>query len=247
MKLHTALISTLLLTAPTFAQDDAAEAEPFVLPAGEMTITGLVDACASHLDWNILYNEQEIASAAPGGNKSKLQRQVVTDSDGCEELLYSLLYRHGFAVVPLDPARDVYEVILMAGPRGREVANRATHKPVEQILARPNLKVPVITVVRLEHINAQLANNALRPFFASNSGGYGANSLSIGNVGNAQSLLLQGFQDQVAQAIRMIGLCDIEQPAQDYHGQPLPDYIARLEQRIKKLENRLEKLIKQAK
>jgi len=240
-----ALMSLMLLTAPAFAQDTKQQ-DPFVLPAGDITITALVDSCASYLGRNILYNQSEVQSGSSQGSTMKLQRQIVTDHAGCEELLHSLLYRKGFAVTPVDPRRDVYEVILMTGQRGREVSNRAVHKSTKEILARPDLKVMVITVVELEHINAQLANNALRPFFASTGGNYGG-SLSIGNVGNRSSLLLQGFQDQVAQAIRMLRLCDVEQPVEPYVGQPLPQYVEKLERRIAKLEKRIESLLKKVK
>ena len=241
-----ALMTAMLLTAPAFAQKDQVK-DPFVLPAGEITITQLIDACASYLEWNILYSEQEIVAGSPAGSTTKLQRQIVTDTDGCEEMLYGLLYRKGFAVTPVDPKRDVYEVIMMTGQRGREVHNRAVHKSNQEILARPDLKVMVLTVVKLEHINAQLANNALRPFFASSGGSYSGASLSIGNVGNRSSLLLQGFQDQVAQALRMIKLCDVEQPVEPYKGQPLPQFVEKLEARIAKLEKRIAALLKKDK
>ncbi|MFN3243431.1 MAG: hypothetical protein ACE37K_18150 [Planctomycetota bacterium] len=241
-----AMMSLMLLAAPAFAQESK-QKDPFVLPAGEITITDLIDACASYLEWNILYNDQEVTSGAAGPARTKLQRQIVTDLDGCEELLYGLLYRKGFAVTPIDPKRDVYEVIMMAGQRGREIANSATHKSNEEILARPELKAMVITVVKLNHINAQLANNALRPFFAHSGGGHAGSYLSIGNVGNRSSLLLQGFQDQVAQAIRMIRLCDVEQPVEGYQGQPMPQYVEKLEARIAKLEKRIDALLKKAK
>ena len=94
---------------------------------------------------------------------------------------------------------------------------------------------PVITTVKLEHINAQLANNALRPFFA---GSRGANSIQIGTVGNQQSLIVQGFQDQVAQALRVIQLADTPQdPALELiDGKPLREVIKALMARIEALE-----------
>ena len=65
----------------------------------------------------------------------------------------------------------------------------------------------VLTSVPLKHIDAAKASQQLRPFFTS---GGGRNGLSFGNAGNQRSLLLQGYANQVATAIRL--LRDVDQP-----------------------------------
>ena len=222
MKIRTVLIAALfptLLTVGTAAQDPTPEVTAkvlikastkptkFVMPAGETSVQGLVDSCATFLDINILTNPQE-SNNSPA---IQLQKQIVTDKDGCLDLLTGLLYRAGLALTSVDENLGLYEIIMMTGPRGREVMNRAQHRTVEQVLRRPNLKVAVTVVFELKHINAQIANVSLRPFFGSTGGNHGG-SMMIGNAGSTSSLLLSGMQDQVAQAIRMIRLCDVPQP-----------------------------------
>ncbi|MGK0205923.1 MAG: hypothetical protein ACI89X_001106 [Planctomycetota bacterium] len=251
MKIQTTLVAALLpalLTVGTAAQEakpDAsakvmvktqAKSTNFVMPAGETSIQDLVDGCATFLDINILINAQECAQ----GQAVKLQKQIVTDTDGCKDLLSGLLYRAGFALTSLNENLGLYEVIMMTGTRGREVMNRARHRTLEQVLQRPNLKVAVTVVVELKNINAQLANNALRPFFASTGGHNAGGSLMIGNVGSASSLLLSGMQDQVAQAIRMLRLCDVPQPERIVHAAARSTTtVKRLEKRIAALEKKI--------
>jgi hypothetical protein len=213
-------------------------AAPFVLEAGEVKLTDLIDRSAAYLKRNILTNEQEMANTGQGGNVFKLQNAISTDHDGCEELLTTMLYTRGFAVLALDESKGVYEIIAVNGPRGREIFNRAPQRTPEQILARPMLKMSVSTVVPLKNINATIATNALRPFFASTGAPGGGGSLTLGNVGNNSAILLSGLQDQVANAIRMLQIADTP-------GAPeVPGTTERLEQlnlRVAALEEKLAK------
>ena len=207
MRTATLLLSLLACSPSCVAQQGQKEAPkpPFVLEAGEVQLPTLVDRCASYLGRNILMNAAEMQGGGPGPLVVRLQQKVETDQAGCEEVMTSLLYRSGFAVIQLDDG-GMFEVVSMHGPRGREVTTRTQHRSVEQVLARPNLKVPVTVTVALKHINATIATNALRPFFASTAGP--GPSLTIGNVGNNSAMLISGFQDQVAQAIRLVRECD---------------------------------------
>ena len=242
---HLTILSLLMLAAPARTQDTPAEPAPFALAAGELVLTDFVDACANYLGWNILYEKQQLAGAPP--SPTKLQRPVVTDRDGCEELLYELLHRRGFAVKSVDLARDIYEVIQRNGPRARELADGARYVQWQAVLDRPTLKRTVITALPLKHLNAQTAQNSLRPFFA--GAGAGGQGLQVGTVGSKQSLLLQGLQDQVAQAVRMIQHADV--PEKD--GTPrsssrtLNGRLRALEDRIKALEEKIAALSKSLK
>jgi hypothetical protein len=224
--------SLLLFAGIARAQDVDKKPEPFALAASAIELSEFVDACAGYLEWNILYDTREFEGAGAGA--IKLQRSIVTDRDGCEELLYSLLYRQGYAVKTVDAARNVYEVLMMQG---------ASYVELAKILERPALKRQVITTLSLQHINARYANNALRPFFAGTGGT--SMGLSIGTVGNPQSLLLQGFQDEVAQAVRVIQLADVP-PRPELEPMPgnktMKEYVKLLEARIQALEKRLAKL-----
>jgi hypothetical protein len=247
MKTNTTLLAAVLpalFSVGTSAQDASTKAaETFVMPAGETSVQDLVDHCATYLDINILTNPQECSHGQP----IRLQKAITTNRSGCQDLLTGLLYRAGFALTTVDEDLGLYEVIMMTGTRGREIMNRAQHRTVDEVLARPNLKVVVTAVVELKHINAQLANNSLRPFFASTGGNNAGASLMIGTAGTASSLILSGMQDQVAQAIRMVKLCDVPQPENPMHSSPgQPSAIAKLEARVRSLEKQLAKLTKKS-
>lgn len=207
---------------------------PFVVPAGEILLPNLIDQCAAYLDCNILTNPQEMAVGGPGPVNLRFQKRIETDRDGCFELLASMLYRSGFALTPIDGR--MFEVISFSGARGREVTNRARHCSVDEILAKPNLKLAVTVAVPLHHINAVVATNALRPFFASAGAAMSTANLSVGSVGNTSSILLSGMQDQVAQAIRLVRECDV--PPRKLEPD-LEERLAALERRLQALEERL--------
>jgi len=237
-----ALVFALLAALPAcVAQQGAKEPPkaPFHLAAGDVQMTALIDQCAAYLQVNILSSPQDLQTSQ--SMSVKLQQPVTTDRNGCEELLTSLLYRSGFGLMWLDDKGSMMEVVNLQGPRAREMWSRAQERSIEAVLSRPNLKLAVTVVVPLEHINATIATNALRPFFAS-SGGMPVGSLTIGNVGNNKSLLMSGMQDQVVQAIRLVQKCD--QPG-SYEGQGMPmpdmDRVGKLEARVKALEEQLGK------
>jgi hypothetical protein len=167
MKPATLLLALFVLPPACIAQQPAKAPpkDPFVVAAGEISIPDLVDRCAVYLDCNILLSPHELATQnAPS---LRLQKAISTDRDGCEEFLASMLHRSGFALTRLDGSGQMLEVISMMGPRGREVGQRAVQRTVEEVLARPDLKMAVSTMVSLQHVNATIASNALRPFFAS--------------------------------------------------------------------------------
>ena len=240
MKIATFALSLLTLTAAGQSREPAKDPAkpPFVIEAGVIELTTLVDRCAAYLDWNILLNPQEMA-ASPGATQIRLQKAISTDATGCEEFLAGLLSRNAMALTFVSPQGPTYEVISLHGPRGREVTNRAALRTPEQVLARPDLKVVVMTTVQLQHINATIATNALRPFFASTGAATSA-SLSLGNVGNSSGMLLLGTQDQVAQAIRVLRACDVPQPApSEFDPSSWQHRMEAIERRMKALEDKL--------
>jgi hypothetical protein len=215
------------------AQARAVAGRGFVLEPGDVAIEDLIDAAAQFLNRNILYMPSEVS----GGGKAvsvHLQNRLELDANGCEEMLCSLLYSRGLALTVLDQGRNLYEVIHMAGPRAKEISTRAVLVTPEEVLRRPLLRMAVLTTVELQHINAPVAVNALRPFFGQ-SGNQGS-TLQLGNAGNNASLLLLGFADQVASAIRMIRECDKPPP---------PNQPPELVQRVQQLEQQVQALREQ--
>jgi hypothetical protein len=229
-----AVLSVLTLLRPC---QDPATKKAFVIEAGEIKMTELIDKSAALLGWNILVSDQEIA-AAGSSTTIRLQNRVATDLQGCEDFLTSMLYQSGFALTALDEQKLIYEVISIVGPRQREITNLALSRTPEQVLARPSLKVPVLTVVELKHINATIATNALRPFYASTGGAAGGAQLTLGNVGNNSAMLLCGYNDQVAAAIRLLKTCDVPPPP-DTTPPALIERIDAVERRLQAIEQKV--------
>lgn len=223
----------------------------FVIEPGAIEMSELVDRSASYLGWNILVNQQELAHCA---DQFKLQNRIETDRSGCEDVLTTMLATRGIVVRPLDEGKKLYEVVSLQGPRGREVLNSAPQRTAEEILSRPNLRMPVSTVLPLKHINSQIAVNSMRPFFASHQGS--SSMLSFGTAGSKSSLMITGMQDQVATAIRMVQNSDVPaepqadaQPMKRAQGQAQRTTVSsnrlkRLEGRLADLEKRLDRLAK---
>ena len=235
MNIYTPVLAFLVpvLTPCVCAQEtNDAPTKQFALPAGEIKVMDLVDQCATYLNVNILTTSSDCADIQP----IRLHKAITTDKDGCEEVLSHLLSRSGFALTVVDAKHGLLEVILIEGRRGREIFARSQEKSIESILARPNLVVPVTTVVALKHINATSASNAMRPFYA-RSGGR-PTSLQISNAGSNSTLLIEGMQNEVVRAIRTIQRCDVEETSSE-ESQALYSRLRDFAKRIKALEKKL--------
>lgn len=225
------MLSLAMLTAlPAQAANEQAAGRParapFVFEAGRMELRQLVHRCGTYLRRNIVLDDAELlpqgvhggrpprgaapaAADAPEPMSVELLQPVVTDEAGCEELLTGLLWTRGFALVPIDEAKGVYEVLAMNGPRAREIASRAVMRTVEQVLARPASKQFVTVVFHLQHVHASTAVNSLRPFFGHQPQ---PTTLTIGNAGHPTAVLLSGPQDQAASAVRLLQAVDQPTP-----------------------------------
>lgn len=126
----------------------------------------------------------------------------------------TMLYIKGFALVPRgDGNLELLEIVLMTGPRGKEIQNGARYVTADEIKKYANQTgVPILTMVPLKHINAPVAVNALRPFYG--AAGAAGSTLQLGNVGNNTALLLSGFGPQVYSAVELLKLVDTPTEAQ---------------------------------
>jgi hypothetical protein len=199
------------------------------IPAGEFSIEDLVDESAKFLGRNILYSDREFAAVKDGSYY--FQKRLAVDARGCEELLYGLLFTKGFAVIPIDEMKGVYEVISMNGGRQREVVSHPVVRTPEEVLRRPNFMEYVVVSQRLEHTNVNHVLNGLRQMIANNGTGLMITS------SNNEVLVLQGFGDQVASALRMVKEADVAQvlDAQD----PVQQRLQQLEAAVKALQEKL--------
>jgi len=223
----TALVAMSLLSfgfAPVLTAQDEAPARPkifaeegkgtvsFSMGKEPMQLVDFVKWAQEMTGKRFTYNAQELVAGANGGNGVHFLGTFTFKRDEFKEDFFSffqtMLYIKGFALVPRGTGDlELLEIVMMTGTRGREVSSGARYVAPESIADyRHQAGVPVLTSVPLKHINAQLANNALRPFFASVGGG--GNSVQIGNVGNKSSLLLQGFGPQVYAAMQVLKIAD---------------------------------------
>jgi type II secretory pathway component GspD/PulD (secretin) len=191
-----------------------AKKAPFVFEAGDADLLELIERCGAYLQFNILVNGSELHSTGGGRNRGRAPAKKVPVVEprlvvSCEELLSSMLWSHGLALVALDRNKSVYEVLSRQGPRMREIIASSARQTPEQVLARPMLRSYVTTVMQTKHINAMLANNALRPFFSAWGQQGNPDSLMIGTVGSKSSVLISGPQFMVASALKLLQDADV--------------------------------------
>lgn len=222
--------------------------DKFVIEAGQHDIKDLVDRSAAFLGRNYLYSEADFLNAPE--STVRLQHRLELDAQGCEEVVGQLAYTVGYAMLPVDAERGIYQWIFRQGPKRSEIPTSSTPMEPEEVMARRNSKMPVLTTIPLQHINATAAQNQLRPFFL--AGGGGAAQIQFGVAG--QALLVQGFADQVAAAIELLRKVDVPPPGQGHARvsgafqdeetgsvQSLLEWREQIEERLQHLENKIGK------
>jgi hypothetical protein len=214
----------LLCWTPSLcAQDAAPRAAPpaariridqrgFVLPAGAVAFEELIRSAAEFLRRNILFDPRELEAAQVASLPFVFQRELALDALGCEDVLSQLLSMRGFALMAVDADKGLYEVVLLGGQRGRELGNHALIRTPAEILRQPRLRVFVTTELPLEHLDPQHAANAMRQFFSPHVGRPESGGVHFGTSGSSPTLLISGFQDQVARAILLLQGCDVAAP-----------------------------------
>ncbi|MBL9076055.1 MAG: hypothetical protein JNL08_01045 [Planctomycetes bacterium] len=161
------------------------------------------------------FNQQELQTAGQGAGTVSFLGTLRIKRERFKEDFYSffqtMLYIKGFAVVPRGEGDlEMLEIVSMSGPRNREVTNGARYVlPDELHLYRNRTGEPILTTVSLKNINATIATNALRPFFASTGSPTAGGGPTLGNVGNNTAMLIQGFGPQVYAAVKLLELVDV--------------------------------------
>ncbi|MBM4063258.1 MAG: hypothetical protein FJ265_19500, partial [Planctomycetes bacterium] len=166
------------------------------------------------------FSEQELQGTAQGGNRVSFLGTLRFKRDRFREEFFwffqTMLFIRGFALVPRgEGPLEILEIVSLNGPRNREVTNGARYVTPDEIATyRNQTGVPILTTVPLKNINAPIATNALRPFFAQTGSPGGGGALTLGTVGNNTAMLLQGFGPQVYAAVELLKLVDVpvEQP-----------------------------------
>ncbi|MFO1076196.1 MAG: hypothetical protein U1E73_00555 [Planctomycetota bacterium] len=225
------VLATLLAAAP--AQQARSQHGPIrfdssglVLPAGEFTVVELVEATAAYLCRNYLYDLPVLERA--GG--FTLQRQLAVDAPGSEELLYALLSTRDLAVFPVDEVRGLFAVVPLNGQAQQNQGSPmllgiTPWRSREDILRRPNLREIVYTGITVANTDAR----SLAGMFAmALPTGWQPGRL-YACAREERFLVLYGYRDQVAQAIRTAEALD----------RPTGRTTEDLRQRLERLEREL--------
>jgi hypothetical protein len=221
---------SLPAVAPTARATGPTRPDVFVLEAGEHDVVDLIDQSALFLGRNYVYAENEVAQAA--SRKVRLQHRLELDAAGCEEVVSSLAFSVGLAMLPLNPQRGIYEWVLLAGPKRGLVSTAALAMTPQKVQANRNLRIPVTVTYPLQHINAGAATNQLRPFFAAGS----VAAITLASAGD--SVVIGGFAPEVANAIDLLERIDAA-PAEQPAAVPAA-WQAQVEQRLRALEKAVE-------
>ncbi len=206
---------------PRIVIDEATDTFAFSMnESNGMELTEFIKWASEVTGKRFTFSTNDLQAAGVGGNSITFLNTMRLKRENFQRDFYSffqtMLYIKGFAVVPRGAGDlEILEIVSMTGPRGREVTNGAVYvMPDELPQYRNQTGVPILTTVPLKNINATIATNALRPFFASTGAPTGGGTLTLGNVGNNSAMLLQGFGPQVFAAVELLKLVDIpiEQP-----------------------------------
>jgi hypothetical protein len=201
----------------------------FALQAGEHELREMVDRAAAWLGRNYLVQDSDFQQAPPTKISVRLQTPLELDARGLEIALNQFLYQRGFAVIQLSAEQQLYSVVNLQGPRRGDVPAQARTMDADQVLDHAERIESVVVPIRLEHMNAQIAANAIRPFLAQTSSPYGG--VIVGNFGDEKTVVIQGMSPQVAAAVRMIRAADAAAGEAQAR-----QHVEQLEQRIQQLE-----------
>jgi len=191
-------MAMILVAATPQGQDrEKSTSQGFVLKAGEHSLLKVIHNAATFLGRNYLTNDEEFANSPT----ITLDKTLNLDAFGCEEVVSQLAYSRDFAMTAVDAERGIYEFLFVRGPRRPEIFLRAQFVPPEEIRRRTRLKMVVATAVRLERASASRVVNSVRPLLAGIGAGVGG--VQIGTGGHERTVLLLGFADQLAAALRM--------------------------------------------
>ena len=228
--------------APPLQDPVAPAKEGFVLEPGDHQVGDLIDRAAKFLGRNYLLGAADQPRAA-GTDTVHLQTRLELDARGCEQVVSQLAYSVGLVMTPVDPTRGVWEWINLNGQRRGELMNRALPMTPEEVRRNASWKVFVTTQVNLKQLNAQAAMNSLRPFLMGHNNNQMPSTI-VGGVGNAPTLLLAGFADQITAVLRMVEQADeaaVNMPP------PAQEWQSTIESRLQALEKAVRELREPAK
>ena len=223
-----------VLPSSASAQDATqAQEKLLVLSKGPHGIDELIKKSGEFLGRNYLFDSSQSPEVCNPNNpqgKIELPRELRLDAASCEEVIGQILFAHNWVAAVLDPEQKLYDWVFLPGPKGPALKQQVRQRSPEEVLAQPKRVEFVAVAVKLEHLNAQLAAANLRQFFNDPRGLL--NLLPTGGQ-RSGSLLVTGFQPQVAQILDLLKMLDVATPAIE---QGLTQRLAAIEARLRRLE-----------
>lgn len=229
------LVPCLSGTLGPRSQDAAGDQDKptgFLLEAGEHRLSDVIDRAAKFLNRNYLVPAQEIANQSI--EPIVLQRPLILDAIGCEDVVSQLAHSRDFVLTPVDVERGIYEFVFTKSARNPVIFARAPHWTPDQVKRRSNLRMVVTTTVPLQNLSAPNAGQQLRPFYAGNS--HGTQSLNFGTVGGDEVLVITGLANRVADALDVVEQADARAGASQNR---LRVQISQLAARVAALEKKV--------
>lgn len=209
------------------------------LPAGEFTIREMIDAVASYLCRNYLYDPTVINEQPP----LLLQRAISLDALGSEEVLYALLASRNLVALPLDEVRGVFQIVPLAqNHESHPMASIPWRRPRDLVL-RPHFRELVMTAITLQNLNAPQVTTALRSHFSMlRTWQPGAPSVSYMGP---RTLVLHGYGDQLIEVVQALSDLDrLATPAKPSPKSTMQTDNAALLKRLEALEREVAELKK---
>lgn len=175
------------------------DANGLVIEKGAVDADELVTAVAGFLGRNIAWPQPEHGKGRI--EPFVLQRPIALDAPGSEEVLSQLLWARGWVLVPVHADKGLWQVLLEREHR-RDITGGALLRTTAEIQRQPGLRVYVRTVVELRHRDATVVAALLQRLFG------GAFQFVVVADRETAQLTLAGFQDDLAQALRLLRSID---------------------------------------
>ena len=166
-----------------------------VLPAGEFAVADLIDAVATFLCRNYLYDHAAVERL----QGFTLHKSIALDALGAEEVLHALLATRELASLPVDELRGLHQIVSLNANQGSLAIACAPWRSPEEILGRPRLQELVVTAIELRNADANQIAAGLRSHFA--TCGQWRPGMLVAHPSGPRLLLVHGYRDVVAQVV----------------------------------------------
>lgn len=168
-----------------------------VFEAGEHDLITMLETGARALSHRYVFATKELAPL--DSRAIDLAQPLRIPRNRIQSTLFRLAAGRGLAPIPVDPELKLYEWIYSNGPRRHELAQRALSLKHTALDPLDHAGVFVRVRIPLEHLQANMIQNSLRPYYMS-SGTQGV--IMIGSLGEA--LIVSGPGDLVHGIVQFV-------------------------------------------